>query len=239
MAVSTTYLPTPRTATERTSERRAGIVAMAPLLLAFAPFALALGAAVAALGAPGGWAATGLIYAGSAHLAVLDLLGAHAGLPLVVLTGAAINLRLLIFSASIAPDWQGEPLRRKAVAALLLVDPLWIVASERRARPGDAAARRVHYLSAGWLLWLSWWTMVTAGMVLGHTLGTNAVLAMAAPLCLTGISVPHARSRAGLAAVVTAAFVAVATANLPSGTGLLLAIVAGALAGASTERSAR
>ena len=61
-------------------ERRDGVRAMAPMLVALVPFAVVVGTAVAQsdhrLAA---WLGTSTIYGGAAHLAVLDLTSAGAG----------------------------------------------------------------------------------------------------------------------------------------------------------------
>jgi predicted branched-subunit amino acid permease len=217
-------------------EVRDGVAAVAPLLVAFAPFALVIGAAIADHShRAAGWAATGTVYGGSAQLAVITLLDGGAGLAVVVATALVINLRLLVYGASIAGAWRGTPLRQRLLAAFLLVDPTWLVATQRAARPGRDADRRRHHTAAGLTMWVGWLALVTVGLTVGGRVGGDS-LVLAVPLCLVAAVAPALRDPAAVAAVVTAGVTVVAGRGWPVGTGLLAAIVAGAVAGAAVDR---
>jgi predicted branched-subunit amino acid permease len=220
------------------SEARAGVATAAPLLLAYAPFGLAIGAACAEHpDRAAGWAAGPLLFGGSAHLAVLGMLAAGSSLAVIVLTGLVVNARLLVYSAALARDWRGVPRRRRALAAFLLVDPTFVVATERAGRPGTEAQRRAFYLGAGATMWVGWVAAVTLGLLAGGHLGPGSGLQVAAPLCLAAAAVPHLRRAPGAAAVLVGAATALVGRSWPHGTGLLAAIVAGAAAGARLDRS--
>ena len=73
------------------------------------PFALVIGSAAADHGTPlAGWAGSWLIFGGSAHLAAIRTLD-DAGAVAAILTGLLINARLLVYSASLARRWAGQP----------------------------------------------------------------------------------------------------------------------------------
>jgi predicted branched-subunit amino acid permease len=228
-----------RVAARQRGETRAAIRAVAPLLVAYAPFALAIGATIADHPDPvAGWAATGVIYSGSAHLAVLGLLGAGSGLAAIVFTGLVINARLAVYSASIAHDWQGQGRGRRALAAFVLVDPIWVVTTGRAARPGGEAERRAFYLSAGVTMWVGWVALVSAGLVVGDRLGPGLGLELAVPLCLMASVARNLTSSPGQAAALAAGLTALAGNGWPGGSGLLAAIAVGALAGLFVQRRA-
>ena len=63
-------------------------------------------------------------------------------------------------------------------------------------------------------------------------------LELLAPLCLIAMVIPRARSRSGAACVATAAVVSLVGSSLPSGSALMLAMVAGASVAFVVRRSA-
>jgi predicted branched-subunit amino acid permease len=222
--------------TEPTREVRAGIVAMLPIVIGLVPFALALGTAIAEHSAPAaGWAGILPIFGGSAHLAVIQVVDQGAGAPLAIATGLLVHARLAVFSASLADRWRTQPGWFRAVGAALIIDPTWALADARAARPATTAEDRHFYLAAGITLATGWLVTVTSGMVLGDRLGPDIGLDVAVPLCLIGLAAPRVAEAADWAVVAAAAAVAAVAAGLPAGTGLVLAIAAGALAGRAVD----
>lgn len=227
-------------ATHRRAEFLSGVRDMAPLLVGITPFGLLLGATVAASTDPvAAWGGALPIYGGSAHLAVLGSLGHGGGALVAAAAGVLVNLRVIVYSSSLAPLWAGSRWWARALAAATVIDPTWVVAEQRSVRPGTLAERRAHYAGAATLLTVGWLVLVTAGAVGGVLAGGVAVLAVALPLCLLELVVPHLAHRPGAAAVAVAVTVVLATSTLPPGVGLLLAMAAAAATGVVVERRAR
>jgi predicted branched-subunit amino acid permease len=217
---------------------RAGAGAALPLVAGLAPFGLAVGATVAASADPvAGWAATLLVFGGSAHLTLLELLGTGAPLWAAVVVPLLVNARLAVYSASLAPLFAGRPLRTKLLGAAAVVDPTWAVAEQRRRAGGAAEGALAHYAGAAGALAAGWTAAVTAGTLLGRVDGAAAHLALAVPLCLVVLVVPHLRLPGGVAAVTAAAGTAVTAAALLPGSEVLLGMAAAALAGGLAGRS--
>ncbi len=214
---------------------RDGIAAMLPFVVGYAPFALAIGAAVAAHGdRVAGWAGSWLVYGGSAHLATLQTLDA-SGVLVAILTGALINARLLIYSASLARRWPAQPLWFRLAAAPLVIDPTWAVVDARSDRTETPATQRRFFVAAGLTLGVGWSSLMALGAIAGHSLDGRH-LAVAVPLCLASLVGPRLVDRETRAACAAAAVAAVVTSGLPAGTGILIAIAAGAAAGAANDR---
>jgi predicted branched-subunit amino acid permease len=218
---------------------RQGAAAMLPLLVGYAPFGLLIGVAVAAspvpaAGAAGAW----LIFGGSAHLAVLQMTAAGAPVLVTVLTGLLVNARVSVLSAALAGDWRGAPLRRRALAAALVIEPTWALADRRAQAGGTPAERQAHHLAAGAVLAVGWAFLIAIGAVLGARLESDTLHLMA-PACLVALVGPHLRNRRGAAAASAAAAVALGTLHWPAGTGLLAAMAAGTSAAALTGRASR
>jgi predicted branched-subunit amino acid permease len=227
--------------TPRADPRRAareGAWAMIPLIAGYLPFALVIGAVCAEHGEPlAAWAGSWLIYGGSAHLATIRTLD-KAGLAVAVLTGLAINARLVVYSASLARHWTGQPRWFRFAAAGLIIDPTWAAAERHAERERDPVAQRQFFLGAGLTLGVAWSGAIAVGALAGARLGWLDV-DVVAPLCLIALIGQSIRSRSERAVVVAATTVAVLTRNLPAGSGLLLAIGAGVAAGALAQRGAR
>jgi predicted branched-subunit amino acid permease len=226
--------------TRLTTEVRGGAVAMLPLLAGVAPIGLLVGATIAdhsntAASLAGTW----LIYGASAHLAFMQLTGAGTDTALVVITCVLINARLIVYSASMAAHWRDESTGFKALASAAIVDPSFALADARYRRPGSTADKRAFYVGAATTLWIGWTVLVVGGMAVGGRFGQPRVLALALPLCLFVMIAPSLVNRPVLAGVVTAGTVALFADQLPSGAGLLAAIVAGAVAGAIAEGRSR
>ena len=220
----------------RRSERadrdvRAGFLAMVPFVVGYAPFALVIGAAVADSADPlAGWSGSWLIYGGSAHLAVLRSL--DAGLLVAVAGGLLINARLLAYSASLAQRWRDQPRWFRIVAAAMVIDPTWVAAERHAATGASEAAQRRFFLTAGVVMGAGWSALIAVGAVAGGRLDALP-LEVVVPLCLATMVGPMLRDRGGRAAVIAAASVATLGSRLPTGAVLLVAIAAGALAGAA------
>ena len=217
---------------------REGVTVMAPFIAGYAPFAFAIGAVVSTGADPlAGWSGSWLVYGGSAHLATLRTL-AGSGLLVAVLTGVVINARLLIYSASLARQWGGQPLWFRLLAAPLVIDPTWAVAEARRDRFVTASAQRRFFVAAGLTLGVGWSAMIAAGAAFGGRLDAEH-LTVAVPVCLASLVGPRLAAADTRRVCAAAAVVAFAGSGLPAGTGLLVAVLAGCLAGAAPGRGGR
>ena len=89
----------------------AGVKATAPVLLALVPFALAFGtmAAGSGLSTLEALAMSVFVFAGAAQLAMIPLISAGASVAVIVLTVLVINLRMTLYSASLAPHFRLLP----------------------------------------------------------------------------------------------------------------------------------
>jgi predicted branched-subunit amino acid permease len=213
------------------SDVRDGVVAMAPFVVGLAPFALTIGAAAARTDDPlAGWSGSWLIFGGSAHLAVLRSI--HAGLLVAVAGGLLIHARLLAYGASLARRWQYQPLWFRLAAAALVIDPTWAAAERHAASGASDAEHRRFFLAAGLALGVGWSALMGVGIVAGGRLDSIDLDVMV-PLCLVALVAPALRDVPNRLPMIVAAAVALGGPWLPSGTTMLLAIVAGTLAGAA------
>lgn len=211
---------------------RAGVRDVAPTLLAVLPYGLVAGAAAVDVGLSLA-EALGLsvvVFAGASQLAAIALLGAGAPAVVVVLTALVINLRLVMYSASIAPFYRDEPVRWRAPIAYLLVDQLYVMAALKFDADGSVD-RRWYVLGLGVPIWLTWVAGTATGAVAGTAVPAWLPLDFAVPMVFLALLVPAVGGRARGAAAVVGGAVAVAGAGLPFNLGLLAGAVGGVAAG--------
>ncbi len=214
---------------------------MTPWILGVAPFGLVIGVSAAQAEIPtlAGWMTGPAIFAGSAQLATIELLGAGAAPLVVVATALVINLRLALYSASMATHWREAPRWWRALAAYLLVDPSFAVGIERYEREGAHPGTHAHYLAGAVALWGTWLGAIALGATLGTGLPPGLHLEFIVPLFLVGQVVPRLTSAGARRAAGTAAVVAAAGVAMPLHLGIAAAMAAGIAAGLGTREATR
>ncbi len=232
------------TSDTRTSDTRhelvAGARAMTPWLIGVAPFGLVIGisAAQSGISVGAGWLTGATIYAGSAQVAAIQMLGAGAAPVAVIMTVLVINLRLVIYSAAVAPYWRGMPLWWRLLGGYLLIDPSFAVGMPRYQSEPDRRRAHTFYLGGAVVLWMTWIAAITLGATVGAQVPGWLHLELIVPLFLIGELVPKLRQPGTRRAVLVAAVVAVVGLAVPMHLGIVIAIVAGIAAGASAKPAA-
>jgi predicted branched-subunit amino acid permease len=220
------------------TEFRAGLRAGLPLFIAIAPFGLVTGVAMAASGIPPleAMAMSILVYAGASMLAAAQLIAEGAPALVVVLAAFIVNLRLLMYSASIRPYFAGEPLGRRLLVSYALVDNPYALFIQRFGAHPEAAGKFDYFAGLAIPIWLCWQASVAAGLLVGNQLPAAWKLEFAAPLAFIAMSIPLLRDKQMVAAAVSAGATAVLAHGLPLRSGLALAAVVGIAVGLLAER---
>ncbi|MFC4245901.1 AzlC family ABC transporter permease [Natribaculum luteum] len=219
---------------------KAGVRDALPLLLGVVPFALVTGIAAAEAGLTSGQAVgmSLLVFAGASQLAALELLGETAPIVVVVGTAVVINLRMLMYSASIAPYFADYRQRTRAFLAYFLTDQAYAMAI---AEYGDEDDRdeRSYYLGVAASIWAVWIVGTFVGVVVGAGVPESWGLSFAVPLVFLAILVPAMKSRPRTVAAAVGGIVAVVAAGLPFNLGLLVGALSGIAAGVLSEEVPR
>lgn len=212
---------------------REGALEALPIVAGIIPFGLVAGAAAvdAGLGIEGAMSLSLLVFAGASQLAAIDLLARDAPLLVVLLTVAVINLRMSMYSASLAPRLADVPLFRRLVAAYFLVDQAYALSIMRAERDGGRGHRLAYYFGVALPLWVNWQLMTAVGALVGTTIPDWLPLEATIPLVFLALLVPAVTDRATLAAAVVSGAVATLAANLPNNAGLLVGAFSGIGAG--------
>lgn len=212
------------------SEWRLGARAVAPMLIAVIPFGLVAGASSVSRGL-GTWAASGLsviVFAGSSQLAMIDVLGDGGSALVAVLAALTINMRMLLYSASLAPHMAALPLSHRLGAAYVLTDQAYATSISRWGGSHPHRPRLSFYFGSAVLLWGLWQVATVLGALAGSTLPDSVPLDFAVPLVFLVLLVPAITNRPSLVAATFGGVGAVVAAEAGAGS---LSVVVGALAG--------
>ncbi len=219
-----------------------GVRGVAPLLLGVVPFGLVAGVAAveAGIGLPGAVGFSVVVFAGASQLAAIDLLGQGAPAAVAIGTALVINLRMLMYSASMAPELAPLPRRTRIASAYLLTDQAYAVSIlEFRTGAWDLRQRLALYLGAGATLWGTWQVSTVVGAVGGAVIPDSIPLGYAVPLAFLSLLVPAVTDRPTLVAAVVGGVVATVGADLPANIGMPLGAFSGVAAGWFASRRAR
>lgn len=206
------------------------------------PFGLIFGT-LAGAGGLDLWQAVGMsmfVYAGSAQLITLSLLGSGASVVVILLTTFIVNLRHVLYSATLQPFASQLPQRWRVLLAFWLTDETFAVVQRFYLFQGDSPLARWYWLGVASSLYACWVSSSLAGVLFGQAVPDLASLGLEFAMLATfiGIVVPMLRTRPQLAAALTAGGVALATYSLPYKLGLMAAAFSGIAVGVLLERRA-
>lgn len=212
----------------------------APFLAALMPFALLFGvaSAEAGLGLPQALGFSVGVIAGASQFTALSLMEDGAPAVVVVLTALAVNLRMAMYSAALAPYLGAAPAWKRALAAYVLFDSTYACASAAFARePRWSLDQRLAYFAGTAALAVpSWVALTILGSVLGAGIPSWLALDFAVPVCFLAMVAPGLRTLPQVAAAATSVALALSLAFMPYSLGLLVAAAAAMAVGAEVER---
>jgi 4-azaleucine resistance transporter AzlC len=215
--------PTPR------AEVLAGSREVAPTLVGTIPFGLVTGIAAIAAGLTPlqGLALSIFAFSGIAQLVAMQLMAVGSPVLLTVTAATVVSLRLLMYSASLAPHLAHLDRRWRLLLSYVMTDQSFATATKHYAEPGDKSQRHWHLLGSSFTLWSTWQVAVAVGVLAGTGIPEDWSLDFVVVLTFIALMVPVIRTRADVAAGIVAAMVALAALGLP----YRLALIAGSVAG--------
>jgi predicted branched-subunit amino acid permease len=230
-----------------------GVKAELPILLGVFPFGMIYGALAIGAGMPVGaaQAMSAVVFAGSSQFIMTQLYGAGAPVLLIVLTAGVVNLRHMLYSASVAPYIKHLSPTWKALLAYLLTDEAFAVVITHygrekpvRDQPGghlviaenDQPGDHWFFLGAGLALWSIWQISTALGILLGAVVPPGWSLDFSLALTFIALVAPALIDRSSVAAAVCAGVVALLGASLPYKLGLLAAALVGIAVGMALEK---
>jgi 4-azaleucine resistance transporter AzlC len=214
-----------------------GVRAEFPLLVGVFPFgmiygALALNAGLSSAAAQG---MSSIVFAGSAQLVTTQLVLNAAPGAVILLTIAVVNLRHMLYSASLAPYLKNLSLKWKVLLSYLLTDEAYAPSIIKYEKEGTTPLSHWFVFGAGFSLWFNWQVSTALGIFLGAAIPESWPLDFALPLTFIAMVMPMLKNRPVIAAVLSAGVVALLAYGLSYKLGLILAALTGIAVGTILE----
>lgn len=210
-----------------------------PILIGITPFGLICGVICMNIGMPE-WAAVGfstIIFAGASQLVANQLMADQASTIVVILTGLVINMRMFMYSASLAPHLKGVSTLKKGVLAYMLTDQAYALSIARFGREDGAPVDKpLYYFGSAVTIWACFIVTTVLGAFVGARIPASLDLGFAIPLTFIAVVVPAIKDRPAALAAGAAGLVALLADPLPYNLGLMVAAVCGILTGWLAER---
>lgn len=212
------------------------VIAVTPALV---PFGVTLGVVIAATatGDLAGWLGAPVVYSGSAQLAATTLFNHGAGLLTIVTSAIAVSARLVIYSASLAPRFHGQPRWFQLIGPHFITDQTYLSAAARPEHEGSVF--RSYWLCVGCGVGAVWSAAVGLGLSVGPHLPTLPHLALASTALFVGMLMPRTRETTGRVAALVAGAVAPVAAQLMPNIGVLVGTAAGISASLAVRKGDR
>ncbi|WP_318450899.1 AzlC family ABC transporter permease [Photobacterium leiognathi] len=221
---------------------QAGLKSIFPLCVGAFPFSFIVGAISINAGMSvlqsTLWSLT--VFAGSAQMVALGLVQSSTELIVIALTTFVINLRHVLYSASLSEYVKEYSMPTRMLMSYGLTDEVYAatVGEMKHEKPG----RHWFYLAAMFGFWVNWVVADFCGAVIGssfpHIADYGLDFAMVA--AFIAIVIPQVKSRECIVAAVVATVTGILLSGLPYSLGLVVAAIVGVYAGyrmdLSTER---
>jgi predicted branched-subunit amino acid permease len=207
---------------------RAGVRAGVPFALAGGLLSASFGVLAGDVGMPG-WAAilmSAIVFAGSAQIAALTIIGAGGGLGSAIGAAALMNSRFLPMGIAVGPSLPGGPAAR-AVQGQTVVDASWAIAAD-----GEGGFDRHLMFGSTAIQYAAWVAGTVAGVIGGSALGDPKTLGLDAiyPAFFLALMIGEIRSGHALGVAAAGALIALALIPLaPAGVPVLVASLASLL----------
>jgi len=224
--------------TEQAKNFWAGVRAEIPLVIGGFPFGMIYGALAINAGLPTSAVQmmSSLVFAGSAQFITTELVRESAPGLVILLTIAVVNLRHMLYSASLAPYLASLSTRWKVLLSYLLTDEAYAPTVIHYEKEGATPFGHFFLLGAGLTLWIDWQISTALGIFLGAAIPESWSLDFALPLTFIAMVVPVLKERPAIAAAVSAGVVALFAHTLPYQLGLIVAALVGIIVGTLLEK---
>jgi predicted branched-subunit amino acid permease len=178
-----------------------------------------------------------VVFAGAAQFTALQLMADDAPFLIVVATALAVNLRMAMYSASLAV-WLGRaPLWKRALIAYVNVDQSYAVSINRyEDEPDLSLTQRIGFFFGAVTPVCPMWIVATGlGIWFGDMVPDWMALDFAVPICFLAIIAPMMRTLAHMVSAVSSIVLALVLSGLPYNLGLLVAAAVAMIVGAQVE----
>lgn len=229
--------------TPRQFSPRAALLAGArdtfPLLVGGWPFGIIFGALAVTSGfSPLAAAAmSAFVFAGSSQFIAVGLFASATPLPVILLTTFVVNLRHMLYSATLAPHLSKLPRAWLLPLGFWLTDESFVFAAKHFSEHEDSPHKHLYLLGSEIAMYADWQLVTWIGILAGQSIQDPSSWGLDFAMVVTfiGMLVPLVKDRPALASVLVAGVSALLARGLPNQLGLLVAALLGIAAGVLAE----
>ena len=224
----------------RLSNLAAGARDTIPMLVGAAPFGMIFGTLVTAgpLATWQGQMMSMSVFAGSSQFIAVGLVAGHASMLVIWLTTFFVNLRHMLYAATLLPHVAHLPARWRWTLGFLLTDETFAVMNGYYSKRHDHPYGHWYFLGSGLAMYVNWqaWTLI--GLVFGAVFPQLQSLGLDYAMAATVIAivVPQLTRLPHFGAAMAAGIFAYLLKDLPYKLGLMSAVMIGVTTGLALAR---
>jgi predicted branched-subunit amino acid permease len=213
---------------------REGVRDATPIFVGLLPTGAVTGIAIAGAGLsyPAALASSTIMFSGMAQIAVVELVSVQAPLVIVMLTVMMINLRYLLYSATLGTVLRRESFFRRSTLTYFLTDTLFARTISRTTDPDfNPSIFWAYSMGIGIISVVSWIVGTSLGFFAGDSIPKQVPLDFAVPMMILALLFPVLRSAPMIIAALFGGGVALAAAGMPANLSILIGSLTGIVAG--------
>lgn len=219
----------------------AGALETIAVVPSYLPFAVVCGVASvnAGLTTSAAVALPALVFGGSSQAVLAQFIQNSSSLWVAILSGCVINLRMAVYSAALSPKVREFSTWRRMAIAAFLVDNSFAFMQKRELSHPEDPHLIAYYAGLTAVLWPSWFLFCVIGVFAGNIVPASWQLEFAIPLSFIAILVTSVRNLPMAVAALVGGTASIVLFSLPLKLGLVVACLAGLMAGLLAEQGAR
>lgn len=208
-----------------------GAKATIPLEIGAAPFGIIFGAlaVTAGLSPTASQGMSVFVFAGSSQFIAAGLIASGTGTLLIVLTTLVVNLRHMLYAATLSPYVKSLPQRWLLPLGFWLTDETFVVVAQRYQQEDDSPNKHWFFFGSAVFMYLNWQVWTFVGILAGQRIEDPLRWGLDFAMIVTfiGMLVPMVKNKAAALAVAAAGVSAFFMRGLPNKLGLIFAALIG------------
>jgi predicted branched-subunit amino acid permease len=146
-------------------------------------------------------------------------------------------LRHALYSTTLAPYVKRLPQRWQVPLAFWLTDETFAVVVHRYSQADRSPHKHWYYLGSAGIMYINWQFSTILGLTVGQLFPSVVALGLdfAMPVTFIGMVIPYLKNKPMVTSVVVSGLVAVLAYSIPNNLGLIVAALAGIVAGVVVE----
>lgn len=213
----------------------AGVKATFPLVVGAVPFGIIFGALAITSGLTA-WATQAMslfVFAGSAQFIAAGLIAQGSGLLVIVVTTFVVNLRHMLYAATLAPHTKDLPQRWLLPLGFWLTDESFVAVIKRYLQDDESPHKHWFFLGSAVFMYSNWQLCTLIGIIAGGLIDDPLKWGLDFAMIVTfiGMLVPMVKDWSVISAVASSGLTALLLRAMPNKLGLIVAALVGLVVG--------